>query len=190
MTHKHFPELNYLLQKVEEKYARRISVPKDYELLAETITQTVREPISNSTLKRLWGYDDYSSTPSPITLDILAKYVGTKGFQDFCEQLKKNPAFVSCFLHADYIESAGLTAGECLEIGWNPNRLVVLNYLGDNRFRVLESKNASLAKDDEFEAIVFIKGYPLYIPCIYRDGEQTPMYVAGMQNGLNRVAKL
>ncbi len=71
MTHRHFPELNYLLQEVEQKYNRRIAVPKDYELLAETITQEVREPISSSTLKRLWGYDDYTSTPSPVTLDIL-----------------------------------------------------------------------------------------------------------------------
>lgn len=190
MTHKHFPELNYLLQKVEQKYNRRIAVPKDYELLAETITQDVREPISSSTLKRLWGYDDYSSTPSPVTLDILARYAGARNFPDFCESLKNNPAFVSGFLHTEYVESASLAVGKHLEIGWNPNRLVTLEYLGDSRFRVLESVNATLRKGDEFQAVAFIKGYPLFLPCIHRGDDQTPVYVAGQQSGLTRVAVL
>lgn len=190
MTQKHFPELNYLLQKVEEKYGRRIAVPKDYELLAETITQDVREPISNSTLKRLWGYDSYTSTPSPVTLDILSRYVGARSFPDFCESLRKNPDFVSGFLHSEHIESSSLSSGDHLEIGWNPNRLVMLEYLGECRFRVVESLNASLLKGDEFEAIAFIKGYPLYVSRILRSGTETPIYVAGIQNGLTRVCRL
>ena len=190
MTHRHFPELNYLLQQVEQKYSRRIAVPKDYEILAETISQEVGEPISGSTLKRLWGYDDYSSTPSPVTLDILARYAGFRSFPGFCESLKKNPAFVSGFLHSEYVESANLAVGKRLEIGWNPNRLVTLEYLGDSRFRVIESVNATLRKGDEFKAIAFIKGYPLYIPGIHRGGEDTPVYVAGQQSGLTRVAVL
>ena len=190
MTHKHFPELSYLLQKVELKYNRRIAVPKDYELLAEAITQEVKEPISSSTLKRLWGYDSYTSTPSPVTLDILARYTGARGFPDFCESLKKNPSFVSGFLHSEYVESTSLAVGKRLEIGWNPDRLVTLEYLGDCRFLVIESVNATLQKGDEFEAIAFIKGYPLYIPRIYRGQEDTPVYVAGQQSGLTRVALL
>lgn len=190
MTHRHFPELNYLLQKVEQKYNRRIAVPKDYELLAETITQEVKEPISSSTLKRLWGYDDYASTPSPVTLDILARYAGARSFPDFCESLKKNPAFVSGFLHSEYVESASLAVGKRLEIGWNPNRLVTLEYLGDCRFRVVESINATLQEGDEFNAIAFIKGFPLYIPRIHRGDDDTPVYVAGRESGLTRVAIL
>lgn len=190
MTQKYFPELNYLLQQVELKYNRRIAVPKDYELLAEAITQEVKEPISSSTLKRLWGYDDYSSTPSPVTLDILARYAGARSFPDFRERLKNNPAFVSGFLHLEYVESASLAVGKQLEIGWNPDRLVTLECLGDCRFRVVESVNASLQKGDEFEAIAFIKGCPLYIPRIHRGGEDTPVYVAGQQSGLTRVVIL
>ena len=190
MTHRQFPELNFLLQKVEEKYARRVAVPKDFELLAESISQEVHERISSSTLKRLWGYDSYDSTPSPVTLDILAKYVGTKGFRDFCERLKQNPAFSSGFLHTENIESKNLQTGDMLEIGWNPDRLVTLSYLGKFRFRVLESRNATLIPGDEFEAVAFFKGYPLYLAQIDRGEETLPAYIAGTLNGLTRVAKL
>jgi len=190
MTQKHFPELDYLLQKVEEKYGRRIAVPKDYELLAEAITQDLKEPISNSTLKRLWGYDKYTSTPSAVTLDILSRYAGARSFQDFCNSLKKNPAFVSGFFSAEHIECSDLKIGSRLEIGWNPNRLVTLEYVGDFRFLVIESYNASLQKGDEFEALTFIKGYPLYVSCILRNGNVLPVYVAGMQSGLTQVKRL
>ena len=190
MTHKQFPELNFLLQKAEEKYAHRITVPKDFELLAENISQTVHERISASTLKRLWGYDAYDSTPSPVTLDILAKYVDAGSFKKFCESLKQDPAYSSGFLHTEHIESRSLQPGDTLEIAWNPNRLVTLSYLGNYCFRVVESQNASLASGDEFEAVIFLKGYPLYLAQIERKGEVLPAYVAGIQNGLTRVAKL
>ena len=158
--------------------------------MSEAISGEVGETISNSTLKRLYGYDDYSSTPSPVTLDILSRYAGYAGFRDFCDAMRKDPAFVSGFISSEAVEVSALQAGDRVEIGWNPNRLVELKYLGDNRFRVVSSSNASLQEGDEFEALAFIKGYPMYLSHIDRAGGQTPMYVAGIQDGLTRAVKL
>ena len=35
-----------------------------------------------------------------------------------------------------------------------------------------------------------LKGFPLYIPHIERNGRQTPLYVAGYRNGITLLKKL
>lgn len=190
MNIKHFPELNYLLQIVEKRFGRPVSVPKDFELMSEAIVAAVNSPISGSTLKRLWGYDAYEGSPSPSTLDTLALYAGFKSFKDYCVSLRNNPDFVSGFMHSTCVEAASLAPGTLVRLAWNPDRLVEVKYLGNNLFRVESSVNASLQVGDEFENVAFIKGYPMFLPHIVRNGEQTPMYIAGIQDGLTRVELL
>ena len=59
-----------------------------------------------------------------------------------------------------------------------------LTYKGSNIFEVTENTNSKLATGDEFEAAVFMLGYPLYVPRVLRGGEYTPSYIAGAGNGL------
>lgn len=54
----------------------------DYEKLSELISEEVKEYISSSSLKRLFGKVNYVSEPSLSTLNILAKYVGYKDWYD------------------------------------------------------------------------------------------------------------
>ena len=42
-------------------------------------------------------------------------------------------------------------------------------------------------KGDRFRQVSFMKGYPLYLSRILRDGDYTPAYVAGMNSGLNLI---
>ena len=78
-----------------------------------------------------------------------------------------------------------MKAGDRLRIGWPANRIVTLNYLGNDLFEVETSVNASLVKGDRFRQVSFMKGYPLYLSRILRNGDYTPAYVAGMNSGLN-----
>lgn len=191
MDRKKFPELSLLLESVEKKWKKRISTPKDFELLSEEISSKSSEGISASTLKRIWGYDAYKSSPSIRMLDILAKYSGADSFRSFCNALKKNPAFVSGFLTATgFIESSELEKGDRIQIGWKPNRLVELEYLGINSYKVISNSNSKLREGDEFELSAFIQGFPLYISHILRNGEQTSMYAAGIKDGLTLVQKV
>ena len=72
-----------------------------------------------------------------------------------------------------------------MTLGWAPNRLVVLNYLGSFQFEVVCSENSQLQAGDRFELSEIIVGYPLYISRILRGGKYTPSYVAGQINGIN-----
>ena len=179
------PELAYLLEEVEKKYGRRIATTTDFESLSVVIEHQIGELLSSSTLKRLWGYVSLNPTPRVATLDILSRFVGQKNFKAFCESLKDSKAFVSTFFTAKYQTVAELASGVSVTVGWAPNRLVRLNYLGDFQFEVVSSENSQLLQGDRFELSEIIVGYPLYISRILRHGEYTPSYVAGQQGGIN-----
>ena len=179
------PELAYLLTEVENKYGRRIATTTDFESLSFVIEHQTGEQISSSTLKRLWGYVSLNPTPRIATLDILSKFIGYKNFKAFCEGLKESKNYVSTFFTARYQTVAELKTGVEVTIGWAPNRLVRLNYLGDFQFEVRSSENSQLLPGDKFELSEIIVGYPMYISRILRDGEYTPSYVAGRNSGIN-----
>lgn len=187
---KQIPELNYLLKEVEGHYGRRLATSTDFEALSVLIEHETNDMVSASTLKRMWGYVTKHPVPRITTLDILARYIGYRDFNTFRNSLKNQPDFESSFFSAKVIDVANLTPGNRVQICWNPNRLVVLEYLGNFRFRVISSENSHLLEDDEFTATSFMQDYPLYIATITRGNETTPSYIAGSNSGLTSVSLL
>lgn len=181
---KEIPELKFLLSEVEKAYSRSVSTTTDFEALSVVIERDINERLSASTLKRLWGYVSNNSSPSLTTLNILSRFVGKRDFRTFCEDLKKMELFESSFFTSTFISASDLAPGDTVRIGWNPDRIVCLEYLGNFRFRVVQNYNSSLREGDEFECSSFFLGYPLYIPRILRNEEYTPSYIAGSANGL------
>ena len=187
MTNKQMPEISYLLSEVETRYGRRIATSTDFESLSIVIEHTIGEMISSSTLKRLWGYVSLNPTPRIATLDVLARFAGHRDFKSFCESLKDSKAFVSTFFTSECLASSNLEPSDNVIIGWAPDRMVTLLYLGGNMFEVKESIKSKLKQGDRFESSEIIKGYPLVISRILRNGEYTPSYIAGQQGGINYV---
>ncbi len=180
-----FPELSYLLSRVEQKYGRSVNTSTDFESLSVTIEREIGEFISASTLKRLWGYVSLQPSPRVATMDVLSRYVGYASFAAFRKALKDDPSSGSAFFSTRFVVSDELGEGDAVTIGWAPDRLVRLGYLGASRFRVLESVNSKLCVGDEFCASQFMLGYPLFLDRILREGSYTPSYVAGKTEGLN-----
>lgn len=190
MTGKEIPELKFLLAEVGRIYGRGIHTTTDFEALSVVIEHSINERISASTLKRMWGYVTNRSAPRLATLDILSRYVGKPDFRQFCETLKKSGLTESGLFSSVRISASDLAPGAVIRLGWNPDRLILLEYLGASRFRVRENLNSSLRAGDEFEASAFFLGYPLYIPAILRDGADLPAYIAGSINGLTTLELL
>ena len=182
---KEIPELQYLLELVEKQYGRKLSTTTDFESLSVIIEKATGDLLSSSTLKRLYGYVSLNTVPRKTTLDILSRFIGNRDYETFRISLSNDPQFSSRFFSAKTVTTSELKAGDRLRIGWPANRIVTLNYLGDDLFEVETSVNASLVKGDRFRQVSFMKGYPLYLSRILRDGDYTPAYVAGMNSGLN-----
>lgn len=184
---KQIPELSYLLSEVEKHYGRRLATSTDFEALSVLIERETNDMLSSSTLKRMWGYVTKHPVPRVTTLDILSRYIGHKDFRAFCSSLRDSAEYESSFFSAKVIEVSSLKSGARVHLGWNPNRLVVLEYLGNFSFRVVSNENSHLMEGDEFTITSFMLGYPLYIPTILRAGENTPSYIAGQASGLTLV---
>lgn len=184
MACRHIPEMNYLMSLVEKKFHKDVKTTTDFNILAGEIESVTCESVSPSTLKRMWGYVNMSPMPRQSTLDVLARYIGKSDYKSFCEDLRNSEALNSAFFTAEFIDSRDLKPGESVDIGWNPDRIVSLKCLGDSKFEVVSSHNSKLMPGDRFSACGFIKGSPLYISRIERDGRLTLSYIAGRQGGL------
>ena len=183
------PELQALLEAVEARFKAPVRTTAGFERLAAAIEFELGESLGATTLKRLWGYIPSRTTPRLSTLDILARYTGHKDFEAFAASLRADDS--SDFLtNCNIVTSASLSPGDRVRIGWAPNRLVTLAYLGDDRFEVLDSANAKLLPGDRIEASCLLKGWPLFVPGILRAGTLTPPYIAGKAHGLNVLEKL
>lgn len=184
------PYIKSLLAAVEKYHLRSIRTTVDFEALSITIEQQTSERISASTLKRLWGYVSDRHEPRRYTLDVLSKYIGHRDFDSFCAKIDADPTNGSIFFAAFTLSSELLTVGDRVEIGWSPDRHLVLEYLGKNRYKIRESLNSKLIVDDEFTALSFMLGYPLYLSSVERSGKILPSFVAGSNGGLTIVSML
>jgi hypothetical protein len=183
------PELQSLREAVEARFKIPVKTTAGFERLSAAIEFTIGESLGASTLKRLWGYIPSRTTPRLTTLDILSRYAGHKDFKAFCASIHAEDS--SDFLgDRNYITAAELSPGDRIRIGWPPNRLVTLSYLGDDRFEVLESLNARLRQGDRIEVSCLLKGWPLFVPGILRSGTLTPPYIAGKAHGLTILERL
>lgn len=72
-----------LCQSVEQALGHRMQTPKYFDLLREQIYVRLRQLISSSTLKRLWGYTHTESAPSRASLDVVARFIGYADYDAF-----------------------------------------------------------------------------------------------------------
>ncbi len=68
-------------------FGRTLDAPTDYDMLSVAIEKSTGEVISVSTLKRIFGYKGQSTIPRPSTLSVLARYVGSVGWSDYCQRV-------------------------------------------------------------------------------------------------------
>lgn len=183
------PQLQHLLDSVAAKFGHAVATSKDFEILSLDIERETGELLSASTLKRLWGYVSLHPVPRVATLNVLARYLGFRSFQDFCLSLVSGEGEPSSFFGASCISAKDLKEGERIRLGWAPDRLVELLYRGHFEFEVVEAVNTKLCKGDRFELSDIIQGCPLYISRILREGKFTRPYMAAVKDGLNRVEK-
>lgn len=178
------PEIEELKILLEEKYNKALTTTTDFDGFSLFVQKKTNQCVSPSTLKRLWGYVSDSHKPRTDTLDRLAMCLGHKDYRDFVRYLKTSTRYNSSFFAAEQLSSGDIADGSTVEIGWAPNRLVTLRYLGGSLYEVTRSLNSKMQEGDRFVTGCFIKGQPLYLPYIERNGGRTAPFVAGRNGGL------
>jgi hypothetical protein len=64
-----------------------------------------------------------------------------------------------------------------------------VEYLGDNKYEILDCKNTKLQQNSTFLCSFFIEGQSLYLDELTIDGQTFAMFVAGKNGGLKVVEK-
>lgn len=184
----HLPQVAALRDAVLAKAGLQPRTHADFEALSLKIGS-----ISPVTLERIWGYSTRRvETISERSLDVLAAYAGYRDWPNFLQHLDASAGRESGLFTEGSILSRDLAPGACLRLGWQPDRILIIRYLGDCRFVVESSENSSLCKGDTFTAIQFQPGRPLYLDDFHSpsDLSRTGRYAIGLNHGLSSVEVL
>ena len=80
------PLIDLLCQQIEASLSHKMRTPKDFDYLQLCVAEKLKENISTSTLKRIWGYLPRNATIRESTLDIMARFADYADWGDFCNR--------------------------------------------------------------------------------------------------------
>ena len=186
------PQICALRQRVELRFGKKLVVHADFQALVSEIETALNLHISETTLERVWGYSTrgYDSV-SLHTLDVMAQYAEGCYWEDFCKLLHDVTNCESEFFNNEHISSNELHEGERLRIGWLPDRVCEIRYLGENKFQAERCENSKLQVGDTFTCLNFTLNQPLTMVDLRRDGIIIgETYVVGQKNGLTTLMKI
>lgn len=178
-----------LLKEAEFCFGRQLHSPRDFMEFCYALEDELEQSLSLSTVKRLWGYVNCEYQPRLSTLSLLARYVGYRDWLDFADNMRPVSQIESSFMSGKSIMSDDLSAGDEVIFSWAPNRRCHAMYIGGDCFRVIDSHNSKIEKNDTFHTTLLAVGHPMHATNIVKtDGQIHNFYVAGKQKGLASVA--
>lgn len=181
------PQIVALRERVESRFGKKLSVHADFLALVAVIEMEQRQHISESTLERVWGYSTRGyDTISQHTLDVLSQYAAGCYWEAFCQLLHSESACESELFNVEHISTNELSVGDRLQIGWLPDRLCTVRYLGDDRFAAEECHNSKMREGDTFSCLQFSLGKEAHLCNFCPKGETNTShtYTIGSRNGL------
>ena len=181
------PQIIALQERVEAKFGKPLAVHADFLALVAEIEMLQRQHISESTLERVWGYSTRGyDTVSLRTLDVLSLYGAGCYWAQFCKDFDGCEECESEMFNAEKISTAELKVGDRIRIGWLPDRVCIVRYLGDDRFVAEECHNSKMQDGDIFSCSQFLLGKEahLYNFCSKGKVGTSLTYTIGSRNGL------
>ncbi len=173
-------------QMILEKYNTPLQYPQQCEALSMAIYEATGETLSTTTLKRLFGFVKGPKSLRSSSLDIIANYLGYADYDLLLKEIGKNTD-ISDFSNVESNESVNIKVGTVVRISYQPNRVLILRYLGDNKYVVTEARGSKLQKDDVLMISGFYIGFELLISDVVRNGLHLGSYRAAKQGGLTGI---
>ena len=174
-----------LFQLIEEKFGKKIIYDKDLLALSQAIKDELGQSISHQTLRRL--FKGQIKTHRATTKDVLANYLGYSNYEMLIQDLGED-ADISIFTPVDSIDVENLQPGTQVQFSYEPNRMIMVSYIGNFKFIVNEVEGSrNIKKGDQLEISQLAVGFELYIVNVERNGENLGAYHAAKQGGLTSI---
>lgn len=175
-----------LRERVELDSQRAMNSPRDFEWLSGKLGE-MGEGVSVTTLKRCWGYVEADVTPRLHTLDILSRYLGYRNFKHFvdaCGNLGEESP--SGPVHGSWLRPVqDLEVNDRVTLTWQPGRVCVIRYLGNEQWVVESSERTRLQPGNTFYCGVIIEGEPMFARDLVMDGRSPVGYECGKCGGVH-----
>ena len=162
---------NTLTGEIERHVQRAMNTHSDFVWLSQLLHNATGEYISPTTLKRLWGHQTDYCHPSPYTLNLLSRYLGYADYASSAIQTR-------CYM------SANLSEGDVLTLTWRPDRRMLVRYVGNDSFEVVEVENSKLYVGDTFTCQSFVEGEMAVLSNLQHQGKGPFVYLIGKQGGV------
>ena len=172
-------------QLLEKQLGKEIRYSSDFEHLSFDIEKQTQQRVGVNTLKRLFGQIERIKEPRLYTLDTIARYLHFKNWDEMLESLDERGN--SDFSSIEEIEISNLTKGNKIKFHYSPDREVLLEYIEKNLFKVIESLNSKLQKDDIIGVNHFVLKYPLIVNDVIRNNISLGKFTAGKVSGITKL---
>ena len=168
--------IRQLKKAVEVRFGHIPATPADFGELSIAILRATGERLSPDTLSRIWGYKKGYSSVRQSTVRVLEQYAKANEESDF--------------VHTTAIYADECQKGDRVRIAWLPDRICVLSYLGNYRWRLEEAINCKLHVGDTFSCRTIAQGEVLNVDHVVTANGTFEGYYMGGNNGLTIVEKL
>lgn len=185
--------INRLRALTETQLGHGCHTPGDFDKLIIRIEKKTGEKISQSTLKRLWGYVTYPHSPSTTVLSVLARFNGFSDWAKFC-QLQDTPDETapmdddSDFLTPD--TASAMLTGEQVRLEWGRVKSCTIEKIGTDMFKVISSTNIKLQAGDILVSPFFSIGKSFYASTVLHNGHKAGTYVAARNKGIDNIISI
>lgn len=175
-----------LRERVERFLGIAMNSKRDFETLSVEIFKHKKILISPSTLRRFWGYQEQGShTTSTTTLDTLSRLIGYWSWTAFCNDGEALADSSEMLSSGKTIMTENLEVGTQITVCWKPSRMVLLEFIGGDVYRVMENTNSKLQVGDTFHCKMLTEGMPLHCEGLLRTGCALMNYVGGKDGGIS-----
>lgn len=172
-----------IIEMLKAKTGLDFRSPSDCTALSQVILTETRCMVSTNTLKRLLGIVDDERAPHTYTLDAIAQFIGSENWDTLQKHLNEgNSDFVPTH---DEIRSCDLQPQTGIKLTYHPDRYVTISYLGNDCYRVTESQHSKLHAGDVIKVSHLVKGFPLLVSSVIRNGENLGSFTAGETSGID-----
>ena len=173
--------------KIHHRFGQEIRYPKDCEPLAQSISEVCKTRISASTLRRLYGFVKGIREPRLYTLDIVAEYLGYKGWDQLIATFQKDREITVKIL--ERLKPEQIRKGETVELKYQPGKAIELKKV-ENVFVVVSTNDKRLQLNDEVKFTLLELHYPLIFSHLIRDDKSLGKVQLAMVSGVTSIRKL
>lgn len=173
-------------EKIHQRFGHEIRYPKDCEVLAEHISQTCKTRLSGSTLLRLFGFVKGNRVPRLYTLDIIAEYLGYKGWEQLLSSFDRDEETSEKIL--ERIKPQQIKAGQTIQLTYEPRKVIEIKKTR-TVFQVVSSNEKRLSLNDEVKFKLLELHYPLTLTHVIRQGNSIGRMQLATVSGITAIKK-